>query len=54
MGELKIEAEPGEVGLGPGRLQRIDRHFARCCTARAARPGNWTARGCSARARSAT
>jgi CubicO group peptidase (beta-lactamase class C family) len=29
MGELKIEAEPGEVRLDPGRLQRIDRHFAR-------------------------
>ena len=29
MSELKIEAEAAEVGLDPGRLQRIDRHFAR-------------------------
>jgi CubicO group peptidase (beta-lactamase class C family) len=27
--ELKIEADPAEVGLDSGRLQRIDRHFAR-------------------------
>src|SRR5580704_6582574 len=29
MSELKTEAEAAEVGLDPGRLQRIDRHFAR-------------------------
>ncbi len=29
MTELKPEAEPAELGLDPGRLQRIDRHFAR-------------------------
>ncbi|HEX8006985.1 MAG TPA: serine hydrolase domain-containing protein [Trebonia sp.] len=29
MTELKIEADPAEVGLDPDRLQRIDRHFAR-------------------------
>ena len=29
MTELKTEAEPGEVGLDAGRLQRIDRHFQR-------------------------
>jgi CubicO group peptidase (beta-lactamase class C family) len=27
--ELKTEAEPAEVGLDPGRLERIGRHFAR-------------------------
>jgi CubicO group peptidase (beta-lactamase class C family) len=27
--ELKIDAEPAEVGLDPDRLQRLDRHFAR-------------------------
>jgi CubicO group peptidase (beta-lactamase class C family) len=27
--ELKAEVDPAEVGLDPGRLQRIDRHFAR-------------------------
>jgi CubicO group peptidase (beta-lactamase class C family) len=26
---LKVEAEPGELGLDAGRLARIDRHFAR-------------------------
>jgi CubicO group peptidase (beta-lactamase class C family) len=29
MGGLGPEAEPAEVGLDPGRLRRIDRHFAR-------------------------
>ncbi len=29
MSELKTDAEPAEVGLDPGRLQRIGRHFAR-------------------------
>jgi len=29
MTELKAEVDPGEVGFDPGRLQRIDRHFAR-------------------------
>ena len=29
MSELKVEAEPDEVGLDPDRLQRIGRHFAR-------------------------
>src|SRR6202158_2979734 len=29
MSELKTEVEPAEVGLDPGRLRRIDRHFAR-------------------------
>ena len=29
MSELKPEAEPAELGLDPGRLHRIDRHFAR-------------------------
>jgi CubicO group peptidase (beta-lactamase class C family) len=29
MSELKVEADPAEVGLDPDRLQRIDRHFAR-------------------------
>src|ERR1035438_6290131 len=29
MSELKVEAEPYEVGLDPDRLQRIGRHFAR-------------------------
>jgi CubicO group peptidase (beta-lactamase class C family) len=27
--ELKLEADPAEVGLDPDRLRRIDRHFAR-------------------------
>jgi CubicO group peptidase (beta-lactamase class C family) len=26
---LKAEVEPAEVGFDPGRLDRIDRHFAR-------------------------
>jgi CubicO group peptidase (beta-lactamase class C family) len=29
MSDLKAEADPAEVGLDAGRLQRIDRHFAR-------------------------
>ena len=29
MSELKVDAEPDEVGLDPGRLERIGRHFAR-------------------------
>ena len=29
LSELKTEAEPAEVGLDPGRLQRIGQHFAR-------------------------
>ena len=29
MGGLKVEVEPAEVGLDPGRLERIGRHFAR-------------------------
>jgi CubicO group peptidase (beta-lactamase class C family) len=29
MSELKTERDPAEVGLDPGRLERIDRHFAR-------------------------
>ena len=29
MSELRPEAEPAELGLDPGRLHRIDRHFAR-------------------------
>ncbi len=29
MGGLKAEVDPAEVGLDPGRLRRIDRHFAR-------------------------
>ena len=29
MGELKVEVDPGEVGLDPERLERIGRHFAR-------------------------
>jgi CubicO group peptidase (beta-lactamase class C family) len=29
MSELKVEVDPAEVGLDPGRLQRIERHFAR-------------------------
>ncbi len=28
-GEVKVEVDPVEVGLHPGRLARIDRHFAR-------------------------
>jgi CubicO group peptidase (beta-lactamase class C family) len=27
MAELKVEVEPGEVGLDPGRLERLDAHF---------------------------
>jgi CubicO group peptidase (beta-lactamase class C family) len=27
--QLKVDAEPGEVGFDPGRLQRIDTHFRR-------------------------
>jgi CubicO group peptidase (beta-lactamase class C family) len=27
--ELKVDTEPGEVGFDAGRLERIDRHFAR-------------------------
>ncbi len=29
MSELKTEVDAAEVGLDPGRLERIDRHFAR-------------------------
>ena len=29
MGELSLDAEPGEVGLDPGRLARLDKHFGR-------------------------
>ncbi len=29
MGALQVEVDPGEVGLDAGRLERIDRHFAR-------------------------
>jgi len=29
MGGFKAEVDPAEVGLDPGRLRRIDRHFAR-------------------------
>ena len=29
MHELKVDADPAEVGLDPGRLQRIEAHFAR-------------------------
>ena len=29
MSELKPEADPAELGLDPGRLDRIGRHFAR-------------------------
>jgi CubicO group peptidase (beta-lactamase class C family) len=29
VGELKVEVDPAEVGLDPGRLERIGRHFAR-------------------------
>lgn len=29
MAELKVEVDPAEVGFDPGRLDRIDRHFAR-------------------------
>jgi CubicO group peptidase (beta-lactamase class C family) len=28
MGELKIDMEPGELGLDPGRLGRLERHFS--------------------------
>ena len=29
MGELSPDVEPGEVGLDPGRLARLDKHFGR-------------------------
>jgi CubicO group peptidase (beta-lactamase class C family) len=29
VGELSLDVEPAEVGLDPGRLERLDRHFAR-------------------------
>jgi CubicO group peptidase (beta-lactamase class C family) len=29
MGELQVEVEPAEVGFDKGRLERIDKHFAR-------------------------
>lgn len=29
MSEIKIDVEPGEVGFDPGRMARLDRHFAR-------------------------
>ena len=29
MTELKVEADPAEVGFDPARLERIDQHFRR-------------------------